>query len=79
MKAQYIKIDESGNKFYYFDREMTIHHHEDGPAIEGYYITEAEHKQLNAKETILTIDEIAAETILTMCDIALNLASALSE
>ena len=34
MKAQYIEIDEFGNKLYYSDRDMTIIHREDGPAIE---------------------------------------------
>jgi len=34
MKEQYIHIDTDGNKFYYSDREMTVHHREDGPAIE---------------------------------------------
>jgi hypothetical protein len=35
MTPQYIKINEDGNKFYYKDKEMTIYHREDGPAIEG--------------------------------------------
>ena len=34
MKAQYIKIDEDGHKFYYSDHEMRIRHREDGPACE---------------------------------------------
>ena len=34
MKAQYIKITEDGNKFYFSDKEMEIRHREDGPAIE---------------------------------------------
>ena len=34
MKTQYITIDEKGNKRYYSDRDMTIYHREDGPAIE---------------------------------------------
>ena len=34
MKEQFIHIYESGNKFYYSDREMTILHREDGPAAE---------------------------------------------
>ena len=33
-KEQYIHTDEFGDKFYYSDREMTILHREDGPAIE---------------------------------------------
>ena len=95
MKAQYIKIDEDGHKFYYSDHEMRIRHREDGPAIEwadgskswylngerhredgpaiewvdgskwwylnGQSISEAEHKRRTAKETILTLDEIAAK------------------
>ena len=36
MKEQYIKIDSEGNKFYYSDKEMTILHREDGPAIECF-------------------------------------------
>ena len=72
MKAQYIKIDEKGNKHYYSDRDMTIYHREDGPAIEyvngekswylnSEYITEDEHARRTAKETVLTMDEIAAK------------------
>ncbi len=34
MKAQYIRIDESGNKFYFSDKEMMNLHREDGPACE---------------------------------------------
>ena len=34
MKAQYIKIDKDGDKFYYSDKEMEILHREDGPAVE---------------------------------------------
>jgi hypothetical protein len=34
MKEQFIHIDEDGDKLYYSDREMTIHHREDGPAVE---------------------------------------------
>ena len=34
MKEQYIKIDEHGAKFYYSDKEMTVFHREDGPAVE---------------------------------------------
>ena len=34
MKAQYIEIDEYGNKTYYSDKEMEILHREDGPAFE---------------------------------------------
>lgn len=33
-KEQFIHIDEYGTKFYFADREMTILHREDGPAIE---------------------------------------------
>ena len=95
MKAQYIKIDESGNTHYYSDREMKILHREDGPAYVGslgskswwvngrlhredgpaaiwhngrksWYlnderVSEAEHKQLTAKEIVLTMDQIAAK------------------
>ena len=34
MKKQYIMIDEDGNYFYYSDKEMTIPHRENGPAVE---------------------------------------------
>ena len=34
MKEQFIHIDESGNKRYYQNREMTILHRQDGPAYE---------------------------------------------
>jgi hypothetical protein len=34
MKEQFIHINKYGHKHYYSDREMKIHHREDGPAIE---------------------------------------------
>ena len=34
MRPQYIWIDEKGNKAYFSDKEMTIRHREDGPALE---------------------------------------------
>ncbi len=34
MKAQYIGIDERGNKFYFADKAMTFLHREGGPAAE---------------------------------------------
>ena len=37
MKAQYIEIDEYGNKTYYSDKEMEILHREDGPAFEHIF------------------------------------------
>ena len=36
MTPQYITINEDGTKFYYKDRQMTMLHREDGPAVEGY-------------------------------------------
>jgi hypothetical protein len=33
-KEQFIHIDEDGHKCYYSDRQMTILHREDGPAVE---------------------------------------------
>ena len=36
MEAQYIKISEFGNKYYYKDRAMTILHRKDGPAFERW-------------------------------------------
>ena len=34
MKAQYIKIDRDGHKYYYSNKEMTQLHRENGPACE---------------------------------------------
>jgi hypothetical protein len=34
MQEQYIRIDKNGDKFYYKDKEMTIYHRLDGPAVE---------------------------------------------
>jgi hypothetical protein len=34
MKERFIHINKYGTKYYYSDREMEIHHREDGPAIE---------------------------------------------
>ena len=51
MKAQYIKIDENGNKRYYSDRDMTIYHREDGSAIEwadgskSWYLNGKRHRE----------------------------------
>ena len=33
MQEKFIRIDKYGAKFYYSDREMKIHHREDGPAV----------------------------------------------
>lgn len=33
-KMQYVELDSLGNKYYYKDKEMTILHREDGPAVE---------------------------------------------
>ena len=35
MEEQYIEIDKYGNKYYYKDKAMTIHHRLDGPAYES--------------------------------------------
>lgn len=35
MEAQYITINEFGDKYYYNDKEMTKLHRTDGPAFEG--------------------------------------------
>jgi hypothetical protein len=51
MTPQYILINEDGSKFYYKDKEMTILHREDGPAVEyhtGYkswYINGERHRE----------------------------------
>tara|TARA_R110000868_G_scaffold60676_2_gene184994 strand:+ start:8696 stop:9085 length:390 start_codon:yes stop_codon:yes gene_type:complete len=47
MKAQYIKIDRDGHKYYYSDKEMTQLHREDGPACE--YVTGSKSWYLNGK------------------------------
>ena len=50
MTPQYIEINENGSKFYYKDKQMTILHREDGPAVEyhtGYkswYINGQSHR-----------------------------------
>ncbi len=50
-KEQFIHIDIRGNKFYYSDREMTIRHREDGPAIEyadgdkAWYLNGKRHRE----------------------------------
>jgi hypothetical protein len=51
MKEQFIHIDEQGTKHYYSDREMKIHHREDGPAVEDadggkmWYINDKRHRE----------------------------------
>ena len=51
MKEQFIHIDSRGAKRYFSDREMTIYHREDGPAIEfanGYkawYLNDNLHRE----------------------------------
>ena len=50
-KEQFIHIDENGDKRYYADREMTILHREDGPAVEyangnkEWYINDKLHRE----------------------------------
>jgi hypothetical protein len=50
-KEQFIRINENGNKLYYSDREMTVLHREDGPAVEwadGYkawYLNGKRHRE----------------------------------
>jgi hypothetical protein len=50
MTPQYIRINEFGTKRYYKDKEMTIFHREDGPAIEytdgykGWYLNGKRHR-----------------------------------
>jgi len=51
MTPQYIRINELGNKFYYKDKEMTILHREDAPAIEwstggkSWYLNGKRHRE----------------------------------
>jgi len=95
MTPQYIHINEDGDKTYWKNKEMTIHHREDGPAIEwndgskewwlngkrhredgpaceyangnkywflsNIHYSKQEFLKLTDKETILTMDEIAAK------------------
>ena len=73
MTAQYIKVTEYGDKFYYKDKAMKIRHREDGPAYEGgagaqvwylndtFYATEEAYNRANKKEVIITMDQIAAK------------------
>ena len=50
-KEQFIHITEGGSKFYYSDREMTILHREDGPALEypngdkEWYLNDKRHRE----------------------------------
>jgi len=71
-QEQYIRINTHGNKFYYKDREMTIRHRLDGPALEftdgakywfvdGKELTEKEFNTLTAPTLELTLDQIAAK------------------
>jgi hypothetical protein len=72
MTPQYIEINENGSKFYYKDKQMTILHREDGPAVEVFngtkswfindrLLTEKEFRKQTAPEIVLTLDEIAAK------------------
>ena len=51
MTPQYIEINENGSKRYYKDKQMTIYHREDGPAIEhtdgtkSWYINNKCHRE----------------------------------
>jgi hypothetical protein len=51
MKPVYIRINKNGDKFYFSDREMTIFHREDGPAIEradgskSWYLNDKLHRE----------------------------------
>ena len=50
-KEQFIHINAYGSKFYYSDRALTIHHREDGPAVEwcngdkAWYINGKRHRE----------------------------------
>ena len=71
-QEQYIYIDEYGDKFYYKDKETTIWHRLDGPAIEGadgykaWYVddkrlSEKQFNALSAPTLELTLEDIAAK------------------
>jgi ribosomal protein L20A (L18A) len=77
MQEQYIWIDDYGHKFYYKDREMTIYHRLDGPAVEwsnGYKEWSNEYKEWYVDGKKLTEKEfnaLSAPTLeLTLEDIA---------
>jgi len=66
MTTQYIIKNREGT-FYFKNKEMTINHREDGPAVEyadgskywwlnGKRVTESEHKKLTTKEPTITIE-----------------------
>jgi hypothetical protein len=71
MQEQYIHIDKNSNKFYYKDREMTIFHRFNGPAVEhadGYKEWWVNGKRLSegafdtlTKPIELTLEDIAAK------------------
>ena len=72
MTPQYIEINQHGSKLYFKDKQMTILHREDGPAVEytdgdkswfinDEYLTEAEFNLRTTPEIVLTLDEIAAK------------------
>jgi hypothetical protein len=71
MQEQYIHIDKNNNKFYYKDREMTIFHRFNGPAVEhadGYKEWWVNGKRLSegafdtlTKPIELTLEDIAAK------------------
>ena len=56
-EEQYIHIDKNGNKRYYKDREMTIAHRTDGPAVEW----PDGHKQWWVDEKLHRLDGPAVE------------------
>ena len=69
MKAQYIKIDDKGNKYYYSDKKMSKLHRVDGPAIEyangvkfwcidGNIVSQEKHTMLTKKVHTDTINDI---------------------
>jgi hypothetical protein len=71
-QEQYIYINQYGDKRYYKDREMTIRHRLDGPAIEyadGHkvwcvddkYLTEKQFNTLTSPTLELTLEDIAAK------------------
>ena len=60
-KEQFIRIDESDTEFYYSDREMTILHREDGPAVgwttgdKAWYLND---KFLTEEEFNVSVDKL---------------------
>lgn len=83
MKPQYIEIDEDGNKFYLSDKEMTILHRENGPAIEWddgdkeWYLNDIKYSEedfnekiKNSKKIVINGSEFTIEELNSLIETA---------